>query len=180
MYLNQFYSLKTPIILWLALLWMAPFLGANLASAQAVSRSEISGTVLAVASGEITIKQSDGKVAVYKIQDKGQRAITIGGRPTNAPAKISVTGSIPAKLIQKGMFLKFTGSATLSGKSDGEVETLNVIPGDASKDLKVEFLEQPEKNSQPAKCEVIGRVNGLSGSKLQLQVPKGKGPEKNG
>ena len=174
MHLNQrlFHPNSTfPVI---ALVCLAMAFATNVGSAQVVGSSEISGTILAVTTGEITIKQSDDKVATHKIQDKGQRAITIAGRRTNAPAKIKVTGSIPAKLIQKGMFLKFTANVTLSGKTDGEIETFQVISGDASDDLKVEFLEQSQKNSQPAKCEIIGRVISFSGKKLQLQVPKGK------
>ncbi len=147
--------------------------------ARAVGTEEISGTILAVAPGEITIKQSDNKVATHKIQDKQDRAITIAGRPMNIPAKIAVTGNIPAKLIEPGMILKFTGRASLFGKCDGEVKTFEIISGDASDDLKVNFLERPEKNNQPAKCEVIGRVVNLSGSgKLQLQVPKDKWAKK--
>ena len=173
MHLIQLFSPRASTILLVALACVASAIATSESSAQ-VDRSEISGTVLAVETGEITIKHDDDKVATYKIQDKGQRAIAINGRMTNARAKIAVTGSIPAKLIQKGMILKFTGSATLSGKTDGEIETFEVISGDASTDLKVEFPDQPEKNSKPAKCEVIGRVISVSGSKLQLQVPKAK------
>lgn len=144
-----------------------------------VGRSEISGTILAIAPGEITIKQSDDKVTIHKIQDKGQRAITIGGRPTRVPAKISVTGTIPAKLIQKGMTLKFNCRATLNGKTDGKVESLEVISGEGSEDLlKVEFLQEPQKNSTPVDCVVIGRVLGLSRNKLSLSVPSGKWAKK--
>ena len=172
------FSLRISTIVLVALTWAWVSLATSMGSAQVASRSEISGTILAVSAGEITIKQkSDDKVVTHKIQDKGQRAITIGGRPINASAKISVTGSIPAKLIQKGMILSFTTRASFNGRSEGEIETFKVISGD-TKDLKVEFLEEPERNSQPAKCNVIGRVISLSKSKLQLHVPHGQWAKK--
>ena len=178
MHFNQCLFPRTSALFLITLAGITMALATNVGWAQVVSRSEISGTILAVATGEITIKQSDNKVATHKIQDKGQRSITIAGTRTNAPAHIKVTGSIPAKLIQKGMFLKFTANVTRSGNTDGEIKTFKVISGDASDDLKVEFLEESEKNSQPVKCEIIGRVVGFSGKKLQLQVPKGKWAKK--
>ena len=76
------------------------------------------------------------------------------------------------------MVLKFAGRSNLYGKCDGEVKTFEVLSGDASDELIVDFLERPATNSEPAKCNVIGRVVNLSGSKLQLQVPKAKWAKK--
>jgi len=140
-----------------------------------VSTKNVSGTIVATKPGEITIRQNeDDQVITHKIQDKSERAVSINGRPVSIPAKISVAGSIPATLAERGMILKFVGHANLYGKCDGEVKTFEVLSGDASEELKVDFLERPEKNSIPAKCDVIGRVVNLSGKKLQLQVPKAK------
>ena len=85
--------------------------------ARIVKSYEITGgTVIATKPGEITIKQdTDNKIITHKIQDKGDRAVSIGGRPTNIPAKIKAAGAIPASLAERGMIVKFTRSASEAG-----------------------------------------------------------------
>ena len=137
------------------------------------------GTVIAIKPGEITIKQdSDNKTVTHKIQDKGERAVSIGGRPVNIPAKIKAAGAIPASLAERGMIVKFTGRSNLYGKSNGEVKTIEALNVESTPELMVDFQERPETNSEPAKCVVVGRVVNFTGTKLQLEVPKAKWAKK--
>ncbi|MDG1874727.1 MAG: hypothetical protein P8J27_12500 [Mariniblastus sp.] len=162
-------------LFWALLVSTALTIKAQAQQVRVVATKSVTGTIVATKPGEITLRHDDdNQIATHKIQDKSERAVSINGRPVSIPAKISVSGSIPATLAERGMVLKFTGRANLYGKCDGEVASFEVITGDASDELKVDFLERPEKNSIPAKCEVIGRVVNLSGKTLQLQVPKGK------
>jgi len=173
----EIFKFKTAFLMLLVCVTLA-----NAVNAQRIVRivdtREVSGTIVAIKPGEITIKQKDKKTVTHKIQDKHERAISISGQPVRLPAKISVTGDIPATLVEKGMVLKFAGRSNLYGKCDGEVKTFEVLSGDASDELIVDFLERPATNSEPANCNVIGRVVNLSGSKLQLQVPKAKWAKK--
>ena len=158
---------------------------ANLSSTHSVAAIQISvvdqkvvaGTVARIRPGFIKIKQADGDVAVYKIQDKDERAISIGGTPVRVAAQISVNGDLPAKLAERGMLVQFTGRTSVYGKSEGEVSSIKVLSGDGKPELKVEFLERPE-GRDAGKVEVVGRVVSIAGNRLQLQVPKSKWAKK--
>ncbi len=144
---------------------------------RAVGRKSVAGIIVSVKPGEIKIKQKNGDVGTYKIQDKDEQAMSIGGTPVRAPANISVTGTIPIKLAERGMIVHFFGFTDVYGKSAGDIESVEVFSGEASPDLKVEFLERPE-GRDPARVEVIGRVINVFGNRLQLQVPKSKWAKK--
>ena len=136
-----------------------------------VERITTKGIITEIKPGQISVKHDNGSTLVYKIQDKDEKAISIGGRPIRNPAKISVAGTIPAKLVEKGMIVKFSGRTNIRGKADGEIEKLTVLSGDASQELTVDFLERPE-GKEAGDVNVIARVINLGGNKLQLQVPK--------
>ena len=145
---------------------------------QVVGRSSITGRVIELKPGLIEIQQKDGKLVTCKIQDKDEQAISIGGNATRVPCKISVTGNIETRLIEKGMIVHFFGQSNAYGKTTGEITNLVVLDRDASDELKVDFLERPPTPRDAAKVEVIGRVVNLSANRLQLQVPKAKWSKK--
>ncbi|MFK7766393.1 MAG: hypothetical protein AB8B55_04175 [Mariniblastus sp.] len=136
-----------------------------------VSRINTKGVITEVKPGLLSVKHEDGTTITYKIQDKDETAISIGGIPVRNPAKITVSGSIPGKLAEKGMIVKFSGRTNIRGKADGELDKLIVLPGNDSAELTVDFLQRPEGN-EPADVDVVARVINLGGNKLQLQVPK--------
>lgn len=159
------------------LLWQAPGSDVSAMQLRIVNQKTVAGTIVAVKPGEIRIKQNNGQTATYKIQDKDEQAISIGGAPVRAPAKIKVSGTIPFDLAERGMIVQFFGRTDVYGKSAGEVKSVNVLSGNSTPDLKVDFLERPEKRD-PANVEVVGRVVNVSGKRLQLQVPKAKWAKK--
>jgi hypothetical protein len=132
----------------------------------------VSGTIRNIKSGGVSIQKENGESLNCKIQDKDEDAISISGVPIRIPAQISVSGSLPANLIEKGMIVQFQGSANQYGKTDGKVQQLTLL-ADTTTELNVDFLERPEPGEFGA-CAVIGRVINLSRQKLQLQVPKSK------
>ena len=142
-----------------------------------VRQKQVTGTIVSIKPGEITIKQKNGDVETYKIQDKNDRAISIGGTPIRIPANISVTGAIPVKLAERGMIVHFVDKTNVYGKHEGELQTVTVLSGESTPELSVDFLERPEGRDQ-GKVEVVGRVMNVHGSKLQLQVPKSKWAKK--
>ena len=142
-----------------------------------VNQKVVTGTVARIRPGAIKIKQADGDVGVYKIQDKDERAISIGGTPVRLAAQIAVTGELPVKLAERGMLVQFTGRTSVYGKSEGELSSIEVLSGEGKPELKVEFLERPE-GRDAGKVEVVGRVVSISGNRLQLQVPKSKWAKK--
>lgn len=142
-----------------------------------VAQKQISGSIVSIRPGEITIKPKDGATQSFKIQDKDERAISIGGKPVRAPAKILVSGRIPVRLAEKGMIVQFLGRTNVYGKSDGELSELNVLSDTEAPELNVEFLERPEKR-EPGQVEVVGRVVNASTKSVILQVPKAKWAKK--
>ena len=135
-------------------------------------RINAKGEVHSIKTGEITIRGSKtGKTQTFKIQDKDDKAISLDGGKAifRSPAKISVTGSLPLKLIEQGMIVEFNTPANKRGKSEQPIKTINVIQSDAS-DLKIEPESKPAGNDfVPAR--VVGRVNNLRKNRLLLEIP---------
>jgi hypothetical protein len=148
---------------------------AALLDAQKVTkREEISGQVVSTIPGKISIKTADGPVVSYKIQNKDEDAISIDGQPIRVPAEISVAGTIPIKLVQRGMVVQFFGSTNVYGKSKTEVKSMDVLLSDTEEKLQADFLERKENNHDECKCKVVGRVLNLTKNKLELQIEKAK------
>lgn len=139
----------------------------------------ISGTVTAIRPGEISIKE-DGQEdpTTYKIQDKTERAISIDGRPVRIPAAIKIRGNLPMKLIESGMIVGFKTRCNVYGKGESALTQVNVLNGDQASELNVEFLERPEKNSDFANVDIVGRVRYIKGRRFQIEVPKAKWSKK--
>ena len=135
-------------------------------------RINTKGEVHSIKTGEITIRGSKtGKTQTFKIQDKDDKAISLDGGKAifRSPAKISVTGSLPLKLIEQGMIVEFNTPVNKRGKSEQPIKTINVIQSDAS-DLKIEPESKPAGNDfVPAR--VVGRVNNLRKNRLLLEIP---------
>ncbi|MEL7497280.1 MAG: hypothetical protein AAFN77_06685 [Planctomycetota bacterium] len=138
----------------------------------------ISGVITEVRPGEITIASEKNDSQTFKIQDKGDRAISVEGRPARFPATINVRGKLPIKLIEPGMIVGFRTRCNVYGKSASPLESISVVSGDEADKLKVDFLERPEKNSDFADVDIVGRVNYLKGKRFQIQVPKAKWAKK--
>ena len=156
----------------LLLLWtidLAPVCGQRQFTVR--ERINTKGEVHSIKTGEITIRDSKGKTQTFKIQDKDDKAISLDGGKAifRSPAKISVTGSLPLKLIEQGMIVEFTTPVNKRGKSEQPIKTINVIQGDTS-DLKIEPESKPSgKDFVPAR--VVGRVNNIRKNRLLLEIP---------
>ena len=149
----------------------------NAQQPRAIGQKQIAGTIVSIKPGEISIKQKSGEVETYKIQDKDDRAVSIGGTPFRIPAQIKVVGTIPIKLAERGMIVEFVDKTNVYGKHEGELQSIKVLSNKAAPKLKVDFLERPEGREQGT-VEVVGRVVNALGSKLQLEVPKAKWAKK--
>ncbi|MEM7782779.1 MAG: hypothetical protein AAF623_05445 [Planctomycetota bacterium] len=138
-------------------------------------RELVKGTVVATQPGKITIRKPDGKTFTYKIQDKDENAITIEGLPIRVPAKISISGTIPVQLAEKGMIVQFKGQTNVYGKSKTKLKSVDVLPAsDQSPKLSVEFLERKDNNHDECQVEVVGRVLTMARNRLTVQVEKAK------
>ena len=139
------------------------------AQASVTGREQISGTVTEIKSGSISIKATSGDTTTYLIQDKTERAITLDAFRLRFGGKIRVYGSIPLKLIEKGMVVKLKCKLNASGKIESDVEAVQLVANDV--EPKIDLSETPETKSAFAEATVVGRVTAFKSKRLQLEVP---------
>jgi hypothetical protein len=132
----------------------------------------ITGTVRSIQPGRISILTEEGNIYDCKIQNQHEAALMIGGVPLRAPARIKVTGKLPASLLEKGLLIEFTGRTTESGKPTETLASVKLASPDEKP--RVDFLERPASPSEGARVEVVGRVMNTARTKLYLYVPEGK------
>ena len=140
------------------------------AQASVTGREQISGTVTEIKSGSISIKATSGDTTTYLIQDKTERAITLDAFRLRFGGKIRAYGSIPLKLIEKGMVVKLKCKLNASGKIESDVEAVQLVANDV--EPKIDLSETPETKSAFAEATVVGRVTAFKSNRLQLEVPK--------
>lgn len=131
-----------------------------------------SGTVVEILPGEITIADTNGKRQSYFIQDADERAISLDGNDyiISLPASIEVFGSLPADLLERGMYTRFIGSLNRFGKSNQPLAKLQAIEANVDQ-LAIEPESAPTKD-RFVECHVIGRVIYCHRGNLCLEVPK--------
>ncbi len=133
---------------------------------------EGSGTVVDVHPGEITLADRNGNRQSYIIQDADERAISLDGNDyiVLMPASIDVCGSLPAELLERGMYTRFRSTINRFGKSDQPITKLSVITADTNQ-LGIETDSTPTKD-EFVNCTVVGRVVYCRRGSLYLEVPK--------
>ena len=137
-----------------------------------VTREQVTGTVTEVKPGTISIKSTDGETTAYLIQDKTDRAVVISGRPTRVPCNIRVVGEIPLDLIEQGMAVKLQCKLNGLGKTEADIDSVQLIVDEAAEPLQVERSTIPDSKKDFADATVVGRVLSYTSSRMQLEVPK--------
>ena len=137
---------------------------------QIVSSAEIQGVVRDLAPGKMTIVDSEGVAHAVKIQNKGERAVILGGTRVRLPAKIRVTGSLPVDLIEQGMIVRIEAASNRNGRIQDEVSQLKLMEEEGAK-LSHEFETEPESGKDYQPCEFTGRIDGLHRNKIRLAIP---------
>lgn len=133
------------------------------------------GVIQAIHPGELVIRLADGPVQTFKIQDKDEEALSLdGGRFIfrNLQAKIAVRGTLPAEMLERGMYVRFTASLNRFGKSGRPIEGLTLVTSDQS-GLQLVPASPPEE-AEFVECDVVGRVITNRPKKLLVAVPKSK------
>ena len=129
------------------------------------------GVVSAISAGQMTVRHPDGETLVYKIQDKDESAMAIGGAIGRNPAEIMVVGSLSRDLAQSGMLVRLEAKMTRMGKSVKPIDKFYSVQGD--QELRVDAMESLEDNTE-LMFNIIGRIVRSTGSGLLLQVPKSR------
>ncbi len=129
------------------------------------------GVVRAISAGQITVRHYDGERTVYKIQDKDESAMSVGGNIGRNPAEIMVKGSLPRDLAQSGMVVRMEARMTRMGKSVKPIDQFFAV--DRTEELRVDAMESLEDNKE-LMFTIVGRVVRSTGAGLLLQVPKSR------
>ena len=170
--LRCFANIRVAIFAVLAVAFLIAFSDSILAlQVKSTGRFNRKGIVTARSTGQITVRHYDGKSTVYKIQDKDESAMAIGGAIGRNPAEIMVTGSLSRELAQPGMLVRMEARMTRMGKSVKPIKQFYALQGD--EDLRVDAMESLEDNTE-LMFTIVGRVLRSTGSGLLLQVPKSR------
>ena len=130
------------------------------------------GVIQTIHPGELVIRQADGIVQTFKIQDQDEDALSLdGGRFIfrNMKAKISVTGKLPVAMLQRGMHVRFQASMNRFGKSDQAIEELSLVATDQTLKLTPEATHE---GAEFVTCQIVGRVINNRRNRLLVAVPK--------
>ncbi len=133
------------------------------------------GVVQAIHPGELVIRLADGEPQTFKIQDKDEDALSLDGGQfifRNLTAKIAVKGTLPAEMLERGMYVRLNASLNRFGKSGQPIEHLTLVPVEQSP-LKLVPESTPEDDNF-VPCDIVGRVITNRRNKLLLAVPKSK------
>ena len=133
------------------------------------------GVVEDIQPGRITIRTKDGKQESFLIQNKGERHVNLDGDDyiVPMPCTIKTWGTMPGKLLERGMVVNFNGQMNFSGRTSGEVKELVVLqPEEADLKLQPTGTEPTTKAMEP--CEVTGIIQQFVNSIIHLSVPKTK------
>lgn len=143
------------------------------------SKVQTTGEVRALNNDEITVADSEANIAVYKIQRKGQRAVSIDGELLNSPAAISVRGKMKAaEFLVPEMAVTFEAALRKGGRSDGKVGELTLVSaadlekGSPSGDQGTITEKTPPDETRFATCTVIGVVQQLKKNRLTVRTAK--------
>ena len=129
------------------------------------------GVVKAISAGQITVRHYDGESTVYKVQDKDESAMAIGGHIGRNPADIMVTGSLDREFAKSGMLVKMEAKMSRMGKSLKPIKQFYAVQGD--EELRVDAMDSLEDNTE-LMFTIVGRVVRNTGAGLLLQVPKSR------
>ena len=170
--LRGFASIRGATLAVLAVSFLITFSDSILAlQVKSTGRFNRKGVVSAISAGQITVRHYDGETNVYKIQDKDESAMAIGGAIGRNPAEIVVMGSLSRELVQSGMLVRLEAKMTRMGKSVKPIKQFYAVQGD--EDLRVDAMESLEDNTE-LMFTIVGRVIRSTGSGLLLQVPKSR------
>jgi hypothetical protein len=140
---------------------------------KAIGKTEVSGKILSLKPGQITVAKPDGQKFTAKIQNKSEKALSLEGGKyiLPLPASIKVEGRLPAALIEPGMLLRFQAKLNKQGKTEAPVAAFQMAEM-AEEELKVE--NGNSLGDEYTECQVAGRVQKLVEDKLTLLVAKSK------
>jgi hypothetical protein len=175
---NQSRRIIVIVAVAILLLCSSPTLAQN-EQLRAIGKTEVSGKILSLKPGQITVAKPDGNKFTAKIQNKNEKALSLEGGKyiLPLPASIKVAGQLPAALIEPGMLLRFQTKLNKQGKTEAPVAAFQMVEL-AQEELKVE--KGNSLGDDFTECQVAGRVQKLVEDKLTLLVaqskvaPKGK------
>lgn len=170
--LRCFANIRFAILIVLTVSFSIAFSDSILAlQVKSTGRFNRKGVVRAISAGQITVRHYDGERTVYKIQDKDEAAMAVGGAIGRNPAEIMVKGSLSRDFAQSGMLVRMEAKMTRTGKSLVPIKQFYAV--DLDEELRVDAMESLEDNTE-LMFNIVGRVVRTTGSGLLLQVPKSR------
>jgi len=131
------------------------------------------GVVKSVSPGVIFVSDSAGTDAEFKIQEKGEPGVSLGGAKAiiDFPATVKISGSLTSESLTRGALVRFTGQLNRLGRTKGEVEEILVFDEKAYP-LAIKVVDEPSERGGPATCTISAEVYSFRNGRLIVTSPK--------
>jgi len=138
-----------------------------------LGRVTTEGVVKSISPGVIVVTDSAGSDVEFKIQEKGERGVSLGGAKViiDFPATVKISGSLTSESLTRDTLVRFTGQLNRLGRTEGEVEEILVFDEKAHS-LAIEVGSEPTERGGPATCTISAEVYSFRNGRLIVTTPK--------
>lgn len=135
-------------------------------------RIESAGVIQAVGRGTVEVVDLEGTKTEYKIQEKDQPGISLGGAEilVRFPAKVSVTGTLSADQLSPGMLVQFAAQLNRLGRAKGVVQQI-VVFDEGTHTLGINVDQPPQSSGDFGQCTIRGEVFSYRDGRMVVTVP---------
>ena len=130
----------------------------------------LEGTVASIRPGRLSLKDRSGKLWNVLVAPAGRDVVTLAsGQRLRFPVDIQIVGSYPAKELQAGQILRFQGAVNRLGKTQGPLQTLQLV-SDETVTTGIKVLQAARKANEYSECEIVGNFIRSSKSRLFVRM----------
>ena len=135
----------------------------------------LEGTVASIRPGRLSLKDRSGKLWNVLVAPAGRDVVTLAsGQRLRFPVDIQIVGSYPAKELQAGQILRFQGAVNRLGKTQGPLQTLQLV-SDETVTTGIKVLQAARKANEYSECEIVGNFIRSSKGRLFVRIPAKNG-----
>ena len=122
--------------------------------------------------GAITIADDAGRELACKIQEKGERGVSLAGAKAvvDFPAKVQVTGKLGREALAKGALVRFSAPLNRLGRTDGAVKEIAVFD-EGRYPLGLKPDGEPAERGGSVPCTLTAEVFAAYANRVVIVTP---------